>query len=80
MGPEFIEMDYIRPHTIVKRAYQVNIFNAVKDRNALVVVPTGLGKTVIAFMVIALPIASPMERCCFWLPQSRCANSTMHPF
>jgi len=53
MGPEFIEMDYIRPHTIVKRAYQVNIFNAVKDRNALVVVPTGLGKTVIAFMVIA---------------------------
>lgn len=53
MGPEFIEMAYIRPRTIVKRAYQVNIFNAIKDRNALVVVPTGLGKTIIALMVIA---------------------------
>jgi Fanconi anemia group M protein len=53
MDGAFIDMYYLVPHRIVRRAYQINIFNAVKDRNALVVIPTGLGKTVVALMVMA---------------------------
>ncbi|MEA2054618.1 MAG: helicase-related protein [Candidatus Thermoplasmatota archaeon] len=49
----YLEMDFIRTETIQKRAYQSNIFEAVKDRNSMIVLPTGLGKTIIALMVIA---------------------------
>ncbi|HHF56586.1 MAG TPA: DEAD/DEAH box helicase, partial [Thermoplasmatales archaeon] len=40
----------------MKRDYQINIFNSVKDKNSLVVLPTGLGKTIIAIMMIAYKI------------------------
>ncbi len=50
---EFVEMENIKPNKIVKREYQINIFNSVKDKNSLVVLPTGLGKTIIAVMLIA---------------------------
>lgn len=53
---EFVEMDNIKPFKIVKREYQINIFNSIKDKNSLVVLPTGLGKTVIAIMVIAYKV------------------------
>jgi len=50
---QFVEMSNIRPGTILKRAYQINIFEAIKNKNSMVVLPTGLGKTVIAVMMIA---------------------------
>ncbi len=50
---EFIEMEGIKKNKIVKREYQINIFNSVKDKNSLIVLPTGLGKTIIALMVLA---------------------------
>ncbi|HEC88530.1 MAG TPA: DEAD/DEAH box helicase [Thermoplasmata archaeon] len=50
---EFIEMKNIVPNKIIKRDYQVNIFNSIKNKNSLVVLPTGLGKTIIAIMMIA---------------------------
>ncbi|MCD6448060.1 MAG: DEAD/DEAH box helicase family protein [Thermoplasmata archaeon] len=53
---EFVEMDNIKPHRIMKRDYQINIFNSIKDKNSLVVLPTGLGKTIIAIMMIAYKI------------------------
>lgn len=37
---------------IKEREYQVNIFEEIKDRDSLVVLPTGLGKTVIALYLI----------------------------
>src|SRR3989344_7580632 len=43
------------PHTILTdlkpRAYQQEIFNRCKEKNCLVVIPTGLGKTLIALML-----------------------------
>lgn len=48
-----LDMEFIKPDAVQKRAYQVNIFKAVRDVNSLIVLPTGLGKTVIALMVMA---------------------------
>jgi len=37
---------------VIPRLYQEKIFNAITKENTLVVLPTGLGKTIIAFMLI----------------------------
>ena len=49
----YLKMEFIKPNLVQKRAYQINIFESIKDRNSMVVLPTGLGKTIIAIMVIA---------------------------
>jgi len=53
---EYIEHDLIKSHKIEKRLYQVNIYEKVKDRNSLVILPTGLGKTIIGVLVLAIKI------------------------
>jgi len=53
---EFIELENIKPNTIEKREYQWNIFNSIKNKNSLVVLPTGLGKTIIAVLLIAFKV------------------------
>lgn len=50
---EYIEHDIIQTNKIEKRLYQINIYEEVKDKNSLVVLPTGLGKTIIAILVLA---------------------------
>ncbi|RLF29595.1 MAG: hypothetical protein DRN08_01675 [Thermoplasmata archaeon] len=42
----------MKPDIIEKRDYQINIYEEIKDRNSLVILPTGLGKTVIALLVL----------------------------
>ena len=37
--------------TIKPRKYQEQIFNSCKEKNCLVVLPTGIGKTLIALML-----------------------------
>ena len=54
---EYIEHEMIKPSTIEKRLYQLNIFNEVKNKNSLVVLPTGLGKTVIATLVLTYKLS-----------------------
>jgi Fanconi anemia group M protein len=49
----FIEHPIIRPKTIEKRMYQVNIAQSALKQSTLVVLPTGMGKTIIALMLIA---------------------------
>lgn len=51
-GP-FLSHPFLRPNVVDARAYQVAIAGECLNRNALVVIPTGLGKTVIASLVIA---------------------------
>ncbi|MEM1513796.1 MAG: helicase-related protein [Candidatus Thermoplasmatota archaeon] len=53
MEMEFIKIGNIKPNKIIAREYQINIFNSIKNKNSLVVLPTGLGKTIIAIMLIA---------------------------
>lgn len=49
---EYVDHELIQPDKIEKRFYQVNIYKEVKDKNSLVVLPTGLGKTIIALLVL----------------------------
>jgi Fanconi anemia group M protein len=54
---EYIEHDLIRKNKIEKRLYQINIYENVKDKDSLVVLPTGLGKTIIAILVLAYKLS-----------------------
>ena len=44
-------MDYLRRDSIEPRVYQEVIYARCKERNCLVVLPTGLGKTLIAMLI-----------------------------
>src|SRR5713226_4814000 len=45
--------ELLRRGAVEERAYQVNIARACLERSTLVVLPTGMGKTVVAAMVVA---------------------------
>ncbi len=49
----FIEKDFIKSNSIERREFQIKIADSSLKKNTLVVVPTGLGKTVIALILIA---------------------------
>jgi len=44
---------FLKSNQILSRDYQRNIVNSSKDKNSLVVLPTGLGKTIIGILQIA---------------------------
>ena len=50
---EFVHHPLIKENTIERRSYQIAITATALMNNTLVVLPTGLGKTVIALLVIA---------------------------
>jgi Fanconi anemia group M protein len=50
---QYIEHKYIKPKTIEARIYQQTILAEVVEQNTLVVLPTGLGKTIIMALLIA---------------------------
>ncbi len=50
---EFVSHPCIKPGTVRKRAFQLDIAEKAKKQSTLVVLPTGLGKTVIAALVAA---------------------------
>ncbi|HJX04256.1 MAG TPA: DEAD/DEAH box helicase [Thermoplasmata archaeon] len=49
----FLEHELIKPSCIEQRDYQINIAAEATNESTLVVLPTGLGKTVVALIVIA---------------------------
>ncbi len=51
--PSYLEHPLIWPRTVEARRYQQVIADAAADRNTLVILPTALGKTVIAALVAA---------------------------
>jgi ERCC4-related helicase len=53
-GPQqYFNHPLIKKDSIEFRLYQNNIFESVKNKNALVILPTALGKTIIALLVCA---------------------------
>ena len=53
-GPQqYFNHPLIKKDSVEFRIYQNNIFESVKNKNALVILPTALGKTIIALLVCA---------------------------
>lgn len=60
--------ELLRRGAVEERAYQVNIARACLERSTLVVLPTGMGKTVIAAMVVAEVLRRKGGRVLFLAP------------
>ncbi len=58
----------LRRGAVEERAYQVNIARACLERSTLVVLPTGMGKTVVAAMVIGEVLRSKGGKILFLAP------------
>jgi len=52
MALEYFDHKFVQKDSIEYRDYQVNLANQAKNQNCLVVLPTGLGKTIVALQVI----------------------------
>jgi ERCC4-related helicase/ERCC4-type nuclease len=64
----FLEHDLIKPSSIELREYQSNIAHAALEEPTLVVLPTGMGKTVIALYVIAETLKAKKGAVLFMAP------------
>ncbi len=64
----FLEHDLITPSSIEFREYQSNIAHAALEESTLVVLPTGMGKTIIALFVVAEVLKSKRGRVLFMAP------------
>jgi len=49
----YISHKYIKDHSIIAKPFQITIAKNAAQENTAVILPTGLGKTIIAFLVIA---------------------------
>jgi len=69
------ENDLLNMEYIEEREYQVNISRAAKELSTLVVLPTGMGKTIIAFMVMAEQLERfPEKKILFLAPTKPLVN------
>lgn len=65
----YIHHPLIKLDTIENREYQVNIANSCTERSTLVVLPTGMGKTICALLVIANRLEKfPQKKILFMAP------------
>jgi Fanconi anemia group M protein len=64
----FLTNEYIKKESIEKREYQINIAKSALKENSLVVLPTGLGKTIIALILIAEHLKKNKNRILFLAP------------
>ncbi|MFQ5941039.1 MAG: helicase-related protein [Nitrososphaerales archaeon] len=64
----WIEHKLIKTGTVEKREYQVSLANTALENNTLIVLPTGLGKTTIALLIIAQILSISNVRSLFLAP------------
>ncbi|BAI60218.1 putative ATP-dependent helicase [Methanocella paludicola SANAE] len=50
--PEYVSHPLIKPDTVSSREYQLTLARTALERSSLIVLPTGLGKTIIALFVM----------------------------
>ena len=64
----YITHEFIKPDSVEQREYQINIAASAEKNNTLVVLPTGLGKTVIALILIAKQLKKENNKILFLAP------------
>lgn len=64
----YITHDFIVPNSVEFREYQINIASSSSKENTLVVLPTGLGKTIIALLLIARKLKESQKKILFLAP------------
>jgi Fanconi anemia group M protein len=70
----YIQHDFIKPNSVERREYQYNIANSAANASTLVVIPTGMGKTIIALLVIAKELAKNNNNILFLAPTKPLVN------
>lgn len=70
MSQNYINYPYIKSNHIEFREYQINIAESSDKQNTLIVLPTGLGKTIISLILIAKKLKNikPEEKILFLAP------------
>ncbi|MBN1280084.1 MAG: DEAD/DEAH box helicase [Candidatus Thermoplasmatota archaeon] len=66
--------EIIKPDSIEQRDYQLNIARSAEQASTLVVLPTGMGKTVIALLVIEQELSNPQNNILFLSPTKPLVN------
>ncbi|MFW9829837.1 MAG: DEAD/DEAH box helicase [Candidatus Thorarchaeota archaeon] len=78
---DFISHPLIKENTVIRRAYQENIFINCLNKNCLVVIPTGLGKTILGLMLAAQRLSDlPDSKVIFLAPTKPLVNQHYKSF
>lgn len=64
----FFEHELIKPSSVEQRDYQTNIAATAEKESTLVVLPTGMGKTIVALIVIANTLLKKKGKVLFMAP------------
>ena len=59
---QYLNYPYLKPNLVIKRDYQVNIFASCTGKNSLVVLPTGMGKTIIALLLALYTYSQEVDK------------------
>lgn len=70
----YIKHEFIKPDSLEYRQYQTNIAQSAAKASTLVVLPTGLGKTIIALLVIAEELKKKNNKILFLSPTKPLVN------
>jgi len=78
---QFISHPLLKENFVLRRAYQENIFINCLNTNCLVVIPTGLGKTIIALMLAIYKLSeAPYSKIIFLAPTKPLVNQHYKSF